>query len=295
MTPLTAELQDAPIMNGTHEEQPVDRSNGNGPAPSHDVAKAIAERELKAIVEAMLFVSTEPISVTRLVSALGDVTKAEVERVLRSLADDLEQEGRGVRLAEIAGGYRLVTKQEYATWIKRLDKSKSTTKLSRSALESLAIIAYKQPIVRSEIEEIRGVETSGVVRTLLERKLVRIVGRKEVPGRPIMYGTTKYFLEHFGLSDLSQLPPLREFKELGESEQALLPMDEESGAPPSTEGPAAEHQVEAPPSEIVTEAAADSPPAVSADLSMDLDECSLETGEEGKADEALLGEPVEQN
>jgi segregation and condensation protein B len=89
----------------------------------------------------------------------------------------------------------------------------------------LAIIAYKQPLVRSEIEEIRGVETSGVLRTLLERKLVRIVGRKEVPGRPIMYGTTKFFLEHFGLSDLSQLPPLREFKELGEAEQSLLPME----------------------------------------------------------------------
>jgi segregation and condensation protein B len=109
-----------------------------------------------------------------------------------------------------------------------MDKAKAAQKLSRSALESLAIIAYKQPLVRSEIEEIRGVETSGVLRTLCERKLVRIVGRKDVPGRPIMYGTTKFFLEHFGLQDLSQLPPLREFKELGESEQALLPIEEES-------------------------------------------------------------------
>jgi segregation and condensation protein B len=132
-----------------------------------------------------------------------------------------------VRLAAVAGGYRLVTKLDYSPWIKRLDKAKTSAKLSRSALESLAIIAYKQPLVRSEVEEIRGVETSGVLRTLLERKLVRIVGRKEVPGRPIMYGTTKFFLEHFGLSDLSQLPPLREFKELGEAEQALLPMDGE--------------------------------------------------------------------
>jgi segregation and condensation protein B len=99
--------------------------------------------------------------------------------------------------------------------------------LSRSGLESLAIIAYKQPIVRGEIEAIRGVETSGVLRTLLERKLVRIVGRKDVPGRPIMYGTTKFFLQHFGLRDLSELPPLREFKELGESEQAMLPVGDE--------------------------------------------------------------------
>ncbi len=234
MTPVTDE------MNGVSArldmETPVSQSNGH-PAPleiaepsGHDdtAAQAVAARELKAIVESLLFVSPEPLSVQRLLAVIGDVTKAEVTQALRSLGEELEQEGRGLRLAEVAGGFRLLTKQEYAGWIKRLDKSRSTAKLSRSALESLAIIAYKQPIVRSEIEEIRGVETSGVVRTLLERKLVRIVGRKEVPGRPIMYGTTKYFLEHFGLNDLSQLPPLREFKELGESEQAMLPMDDDN-------------------------------------------------------------------
>jgi segregation and condensation protein B len=203
-------------------------------APVNDGAvQAIAERELRGIVESLLFVSPEPLSVQRLVAIMGDVTKADVAQALRGLGEELEQEGRGVRLVEIAGGFRLVTKQEYATWIKRLDKTKSAAKLSRSALESLAIIAYKQPIVRSEIEEIRGVETSGVVRTLLERKLVRIVGRKEVPGRPIMYGTTKFFLEHFGLNDLTQLPPLREFTELGESDQSLLPMESMEVAVPT--------------------------------------------------------------
>lgn len=209
---------------------------GSAASPSAETAEAapvtnsaaeqtIAERELRGIIESLLFVSPEPLSVQRLVAIMGDVTKADVAQALRGLGEELEQEGRGVRLVEIAGGFRLVTKQEYATWIKRLDKTKSAAKLSRSALESLAIIAYKQPIVKSEIEEIRGVETSGVVRTLLERKLVRIVGRKEVPGRPIMYGTTKFFLEHFGLNDLTQLPPLREFTELGESDQSLLPME----------------------------------------------------------------------
>lgn len=202
-------------------------------APVNGAVQAIAERELRGIVESLLFVSPEPLSVQRLVAIMGDVTKADVAQALRGLGEELEQEGRGVRLAEIAGGFRLVTKQEYATWIKRLDKTKSAAKLSRSALESLAIIAYKQPIVRSEIEEIRGVETSGVVRTLLERKLVRIVGRKEVPGRPIMYGTTKFFLEHFGLNDLTQLPPLREFTELGESDQSLLPMESMEVAAPT--------------------------------------------------------------
>jgi segregation and condensation protein B len=191
-------------------------------------SEAIDARELKGILEAVLFVSPEPMPVARLMSILGTVSRTEVVQALELLAHDLDQDGRGIQLVQIAGGYRLVTKQEYGPWLKRMDKAKAAQKLSRSALESLAIIAYKQPLVRAEIEEIRGVETSGVLRTLCERKLVRIVGRKDVPGRPIMYGTTKFFLEHFGLQDLSQLPPLREFKELGDSEQALLPIEEES-------------------------------------------------------------------
>src|SRR5215831_8111630 len=191
--------------------------------------EAIDARELKAILEAVLFVSPEPVPVARLMVILGTVSKTEVVQALGILTHDLDQAGRGIQLVQVAGGYRLVTKQEYGPWLKRMDKARAAQKLSRSALESLAIIAYKQPLVRSEIEEIRGVETSGVLRTLCERKLVRIVGRKDVPGRPIMYGTTKFFLEHFGLQDLSQLPPLREFKELGDAEQALLPMEAETG------------------------------------------------------------------
>ena len=207
---------------------PDDAAKDAGVEAVNSQAEAIDARELKAILEAVLFVSAEPVPVARLMSILGTVSKSEVVQALGILAHDLDQDGRGIQLVQVAGGYRLVTKQEYGPWLKRMDKAKAAQKLSRSALESLAIIAYKQPLVRSEIEEIRGVETSGVLRTLCERKLVRIVGRKDVPGRPIMYGTTKFFLEHFGLQDLSQLPPLREFKELGESEQALLPIEEES-------------------------------------------------------------------
>ena len=207
---------------------PDDVAKEAGVEAMNSQAEAIDARELKAILEAVLFVSPEPVPVARLMSILGTVSKAEVVQALGILTHDLNQDGRGIQLVQIAGGYRLVTKQEYGPWLKRMDKAKAAQKLSRSALESLAIIAYKQPLVRSEIEEIRGVETSGVLRTLCERKLVRIVGRKDVPGRPIMYGTTKFFLEHFGLHDLSQLPPLREFKELGDSEQALLPIEDES-------------------------------------------------------------------
>jgi segregation and condensation protein B len=231
MTP--AQLREADVIAGSdqtlvHEggnHATGQEMNGNGTAAVQQ-DDALQGRELVAVVEALLFVSGEPISVARLATVIGAVSKAEVEQALKRLEEELAQDGRGIQLVKLAGGYRLVTKPDYAPWLKRLDKAKAAQKLSRSALESLAIIAYKQPLVRAEIEEIRGVETSGVLRTLLERKLVRIVGRKEVPGRPIMYGTTKFFLEHFGLQDITQLPPLREFKELGEAEQALLPIED---------------------------------------------------------------------
>ena len=225
----SSELRDAgtegmcEMMSGEQEGE----LSENGPVSVERPDDRLEGCELAAVLEALLFVSPEPVSLSRLVTAVGSVSKAEVEQALMRLEQDLAQDNRGIQLVKLAGGYRLVTKAEYAPWLKRLDKAKAAQKLSRSALESLAIIAYKQPLVRAEIEDIRGVETSGVLRTLLERKLVRIVGRKEVPGRPIMYGTTKFFLEHFGLQDIAQLPPLREFKELGEAEQALLPMEQE--------------------------------------------------------------------
>jgi segregation and condensation protein B len=231
MTPLTAEPVHAGAESDTMTMEAVNQAS---PDQSLDENQVNGLGELQAILESLLFVSSEPLPLARLVTVMGNVAMADVEEALRHLGQALEQEGRGVRLAVVSGGYRLVTKQDYAPWIRRLDKVKTAPKLSRSALESLAIIAYKQPLVRSEIEVIRGVETAGVLRTLLERKLVRIVGRKEVPGRPIMYGTTKFFLEHFGLSDLAQLPPLREFKELGEAEQSLFPLD--GGEVPSGDG-----------------------------------------------------------
>lgn len=252
---------------------PGDAAKDAGVEGVHSQTEAIDARELKAILEAVLFVSPEPMPVARLMSILGTVSRAEVVQALGLLTHDLDQDGRGIQLVQIAGGYRLVTKQEYGPWLKRMDKAKAAQKLSRSALESLAIIAYKQPLVRAEIEEIRGVETSGVLRTLCERKLVRIVGRKDVPGRPIMYGTTKFFLEHFGLQDLSQLPPLREFKELGDSEQALLPIEEESLTVVETSEPPYSDELSAPRDLAETEAAA---------------------GFDTETNEALIEEPVEQ-
>lgn len=219
-----------------HDGEGQNGQGAIGESPN-GAARIIEEGDLKGVLEALLFMAAEPIPTKRLQDIVETASKAAIERALWSLKQDMEQEHRGVQLVEIAGGYRIVTKAEFALWVRRLEKTKAAPKLSRSAMESLAIIAYKQPVVRAEIEQIRGVETSGVLRTLLERKLVRIVGRKEVPGRPIMYGTTKFFLEHFGLRDLTDLPPLREFKELGEVEQASLPMeDDDTGTEGRTEG-----------------------------------------------------------
>jgi segregation and condensation protein B len=258
-------IEDNGVTNDAVKEAGIEAVNSQ--------AEAIDARELKAILEAVLFVSPEPVPVARLMSILGTVSKAEVVQALGLLTHDLDQDGRGIQLVQVAGGYRLVTKQEYGPWLKRMDKAKVVQKLSRSALESLAIIAYKQPLVRSEIEEIRGVETSGVLRTLCERKLVRIVGRKDVPGRPIMYGTTKFFLEHFGLQDLSQLPPLREFKELGDSEQALLPIEEESLVAVETSEPRYPDELSAP---------------------SDLAEGEAVVAFDAETNEAFIEEPVEQ-
>lgn len=209
---------------GGDNEQAVKHEQAPEAVQAPPASDALALRELKAILETLLFVSHGPVTVERLASVLEGVPKAEVRQALRSLQEEFDQAGRGLQIVEVAGGFQLVTRSDYGPWIKRLEKNKPAPKLSRSALESLAIIAYKQPIVRAEVEQIRGVEASGVIRTLLERKLIRMVGRKEMPGRPIMYGTTKYFLQHFGLCDLSELPPLREFKELGEPEQEMLPV-----------------------------------------------------------------------
>ena len=200
---------EAPAMLATNGHQ---EESGMNPVPT------LGEQEIKSILEAILFVSHEPVTLEKLTAVIESSSKPVVSQMLETLQREFEQEGRGLHLAEIAGGFLLVTRPELAPYIKRLNKSKSTSKLSRSALETLAIISYKQPITRAEIEKIRGVETSGVLRTLLDQKLARILGRQEVPGRPILYGTSKQFLQRFGLRDLRDLPPLKEFQALGKPE-----------------------------------------------------------------------------
>lgn len=164
--------------------------------------------KLKNVLEAMLFVSPAPLSLPKLVKLIPEAEKAEIKAALESLATDYE--GRGVELVQIAGGYRFFSREEYAEWAVKVVPAEPEPKLSRAALETLSIIAYRQPITRVEIEEIRGISSTGVLRTLLERGFIEVKGRKDVIGRPKLYGSTRTFLDYFGLSDVKELPDLEE-------------------------------------------------------------------------------------
>ena len=172
------------------------------------------EERLKAILESLLFAAGEPVPLVRLAAVLENVVARDA--IKKALSEMLVgYGGRGVMLEEVAGGYQLRTPKEHALYVRKLLAAKPP-RLSRPLLETLAIIAYRQPVTRPEIEQLRGVDSGGVLETLLERRLVRIAGRKEAPGRPIMYATSPEFLEVFGLRDLEGLPDLEEFKELEE-------------------------------------------------------------------------------
>jgi len=168
--------------------------------------------ELRSAIESLLLVSDQPLRVERLAEIL-EVDKGEVIAQLQSLVEEFCERAGGIRLEEVAGGYQLRTPPEAAEWIRKLGRSKPF-RFSRAALETLAIIAYRQPLTRAEIEYLRGVDSGGVLRTLLERRLIRILGKKEIAGRPLVYGTSKEFLEMFGLKTLADLPTLKEFSDL---------------------------------------------------------------------------------
>ena len=165
--------------------------------------------ELKAIVEALIFASPEPLTPRMLFRLLADEPKEDVSATIQALKADYETRP-GLQFVEVAGGYQIVTRTELHEWVRRLFHERSTQKLTVQSLETLAVIAYKQPITSLEIGEIRGVNTSGVLSTLLERHLIKIVGRKNVVGRPFLYATTKEFLIRFGLNDLNDLPKVED-------------------------------------------------------------------------------------
>ena len=204
------------------------------PATSERVVSA----EVKAIVEALIFASPEPVTPKMLYKLLADEPKEDVAAAVEALKADYDSRP-GLQLVEVAGGYQIVTRPQLHEWVRRLFHERSTQKLTVQGLESLAVIAYKQPITALEIGEIRGVNTSGVLSTLLERHLIRIVGRKNVVGRPFLYATTKEFLIRFGLKDLNDLPKIEDMAEAlgfdppaGLTEQTpaedVLPLEEEA-------------------------------------------------------------------
>ncbi len=226
-TDMTEAVESAPdhSLSSLPGDAPDERLEGEGAG----LTDALSEQELKGIIEALLFVSREPLLLDKVTTVLAGPPKMAVHNAMKSLQDDYDQEGRGLQIVELAGGYVMITRPDCAPWITKLNKVKASVKVSRSALETLAIIAYKQPTMRAEIEQIRGVETSSVLRTLLDQKLIRIVGRKDIPGRPILYGTSKTFLQKFGLRDLRDLPPLREFAALGQGDNAKLFEEDSNG------------------------------------------------------------------
>src|SRR5215831_12862917 len=176
-------------------------------------ARKIMERdEIKSIIESLLFVAEGPVTLQRLQEVI-EGSKDEIRSALSALQEDLENSSRGVRLVEVAGGYQVRTTKGNAEWVKKFLGGRPA-RMGRATLETLAIIAYRQPITKAEIEAIRGVDVDGIINALLDRSLIRAVARKDVPGRPFLYGTTPEFLQLFNLKDLTHLPTLKEMEEI---------------------------------------------------------------------------------
>jgi segregation and condensation protein B len=198
------------------ETPAVDDARGE-PDPAAEEGSVLPLAQVRAVLEALVFASPQPITPKEIARVLQGVPREDWQGQLAELQADYGRDDRGLQIVEIAGGFQVTTRPEYNDWVRELLDPRTPTRLSIQALETLAVIAYKQPVTLPEIIELRGVKSGGVVKTLLEKRLIRIMGRKEVVGRPILYGTTKQFLLHFGLRDLDELPKIEEFAEvLGE-------------------------------------------------------------------------------
>lgn len=193
------------------------------------MGRAVTSPSLKSVIESLIFVSDVPVSFDRLCGILEEYERHDIRAAISHLQQDYSEKGRGIILAEVAKGYQFRTREECGEFVRRLVKTR-VSRFSQSALETLAIIAYRQPMTRAEIEYLRGVDSGGVIKTLLEKKLIKILGKRDIPGRPLIYGTTREFLEIFGLKDLTALPTLREIEDLADhgihEQQEELPLEE---------------------------------------------------------------------
>ncbi len=166
--------------------------------------------EQKSLIESLLFISGNPLTLSELKKITGLQEEEEVINSINNLANEYREKNRGMLIIEVAGGYQMVSNPSYSDWVKVLKKSGSESKLSMPSLETLSLIAYNQPVTKAEIEHVRSVNSEGPLKTLLEKRLIKILGRKEAPGKPLLYGTTTEFLQYFGLKDLTELPTLKE-------------------------------------------------------------------------------------
>ena len=211
---LDQELQDQLEEKGFLDEVSESRDVGKETLRTEDLEDP---EKAKCVIEALIFAASKPLSLSEIRKTMKILSAQEIKKKIEEIREEYVNTGRPFEVIEIAGGYEISTKREFAPWILKIELQKKARQASQSALETLAILAYKQPLTRAEIEELRGVDTSGVLGTLMDRKFVKIVGKKEVPGRPFVYGTTEKFLEHFGLNVLGDLPSIEEIKQLVES------------------------------------------------------------------------------
>jgi len=182
----------------------------------------MSQDNIKAVIEALLFASEKPLTFQQIKDALDNIETAEIRKHIEELRDEYEKTNRGIRIVEIAGGFQMITAPVFVSFLKKLYKKQRTEKLSLPALETLAIVAYKQPVTRLEIEAIRNVNVDGMVKGLLDKSLIRVTGRKKAPGRPKVYGTTWQFLEHFGLKSLEELPKIEKFLAAKQEDSPVL-------------------------------------------------------------------------
>ena len=200
-----------------------------------------SEINSKAALEAILFISEKPLLIEQVKGVFDNLDGAKIRETILSLKADYEKDDRGLRVEEIAGGFRIATSRETAPVLKKFYKQRDAHHLSGPALETLAIIAYKQPVTRLDIESLRGVNVDGMIRSLLEKNLIRITGRRDIIGRPFVYGTTRQFLEYFGLASLEDLPNIEEFASLStaiDDAKLLAQSNRSSPDPEKTENPA---------------------------------------------------------
>ena len=189
--------------------------------------------EIKLILESFLFSSELPVKADKLNDIFPDIPGKELKEIINELKEEYDNLNRSVYIREVANGFQICTKPEYSSWIKKFKKIRPF-RLTPATMETLAIVAYKQPITRAEVEDIRGVDTGGILRALLEKNLLKIAGKKDVPGKPLLYGTTPKFLTMFGLKGLKELPTLEDIKQLDENTLPLFSqkLQEEAGEPP---------------------------------------------------------------